>query len=55
MKSENREKMAKAIGMLDALAFVAKCPVDDAITLASDILTEILNDEGGDRDADILR
>lgn len=55
MKTENREKLAKAIGMLDALSFVAKCPVDDAIELASGILSEILEDEGGERDADISR
>ena len=47
MKSENREKMAKAIGMLESLSFVVKSPACDALDLAVDILTEVLEDEGG--------
>lgn len=42
MKPENREKMAKAIGMLEALTFVVKSPACDALNLAVDMLTEIL-------------
>lgn len=47
MKPENREKMAKAIGMLEALSFVVKSPACDAMDLAMDMLTEVLEDEGG--------
>lgn len=47
MKPENREKMAKAIGMLEALAFVVKNPACDALDLAVDMLAKILEDEGG--------
>lgn len=46
MKSENREKMAKAIGMLEALSFVVKSPVCDALDLALDVFNEVLEDEG---------
>lgn len=47
MKSENREKMAKAIGMLESLSFVVKSPACDALDLATEMLAEVLEDEGG--------
>lgn len=45
MKIENVEKMSKAIGMLEALAYVVKSPMCDAMVNAIEMLDEVVDDE----------
>lgn len=48
MKVENVEKLAKAIGMLDALSYVIKNPTCDAMASAIYMLEAVLEDEKGE-------
>lgn len=45
MKIENIEKMSKAIGMLEALSYVVKSPICDAMDTAVEMLDEVIDDE----------
>jgi hypothetical protein len=52
MKVENVEKMAKAIGMLDALSYVIKNPMCDAMASAIYMLETVLGDEKSEVNGD---
>ena len=45
MKQRNREKLQRAIGIIEGASFSASEKVQDALALASDILDAILTDE----------
>lgn len=46
MTQENREALSKAIGMLESLTWVVKSNVAEALTLAVEVLEEVLKKEG---------
>ena len=54
MTQNNREKLQRAIGIIEGASFGASAKVQDALALACDILDSIANDEaeeGEDKNA----
>ena len=45
MKLTNREKMQRALGIIEGAYFVASSRVQDALDLACEMLDSVLNDE----------